>query len=64
MMGMPAMRSQKKNNRSPRPFKQPDNVWSGNRADRGFIPGAKPAAAKPRPTPPPPVAEPPAQNDA
>ncbi len=64
MVGLPAMRSQKKNNRSPRPFKQPDTAWSGNRANRGFIPGAKPAAPKPRPTPPPPVEEPPAQTNA
>lgn len=58
------MRSQKKNNRSPRPFKQPDTAWSGNRADRGFIPGAKPAVPKPRPVTPHPAAEPPSQSDA
>lgn len=49
------MRSQKKNNRSPRPFKRPDNNWSGSRTDRGFIPGARPVTP-PKPKDPPPPA--------
>lgn len=52
------MRSQKKNNRSPRPFKQPGSNGPRN-GQGGFIPGAPPKPPLRR-TPTPPTEAPPA----
>jgi len=41
------MRSQKQNNRSPRPFKnrQDHDRWSGGQGDGGYIPSSRPVTS-------------------